>query len=58
MPLSKDFYTLTKVGNKYQVELKNIKSGTFYARATAAESGFYTYYEFILVVKCIDNCEI
>ena len=55
-PIDTDKYELKKVGSQYQVSFKNIQSGIFYAVATAYESSFYTFYDFTLVIQCIDHC--
>ena len=57
-PLGSEYYEVIRTGNTYQVKLKRIDSGTFFARATATESSFYTFYEFTMTVDCIANCEL
>ena len=49
---------MIKSGNTYKVKLKSITSGTFYAKATASQGGFYTYYDFTLVVRCTNNWDL
>ena len=57
-PLGSDAYELIRSGNTYKVKIKNIKSGTFYAKATASQGGFYTYYDFTLVVRWTNNWDL